>query len=91
MLPTIIAIDMIMSMLLMILLRTQIHLITRSGYINPCFFFFLNPPAKKKNSGAWCQCLFLFVRLLNRTKAEPSSEGHSVLFVEPDCLSPSLC
>lgn len=36
-------------------------------------------------------CLFLFVRLLNRTKAEPSSEGHSVLFVEPDCLSPSLC
>lgn len=89
MLPTIIGIDMIMSMLLIIPLRTQIRLITRSCYINPLKK--KNPQAKKKKSGASSVCLFLFVGLLNRTKAEPSSEGHSVLFVEPDCLSPSLC
>lgn len=90
MLPTIIGIDMIMSMLLIIPLRTQIRLITRSCYINPLNKKILR--LRKKNQvPRLCVCLFLSVRLLNRTKAEPSSEGHSVLFVEPDCLSPSLC
>lgn len=33
----------------------------------------------------------IFVKRLKQSEAEPASEGHSVLFVELDCLSLSLC
>lgn len=79
---------MIMSMLLIIPLRTQSHLITKSYYINPL----KNPPrAKIQVPHLSVGLKQIFVKHLKQSKAEPASEGHSVLFVELDCLSLSLC
>lgn len=83
-----IGIDMIMSMLLIIPLRTRSHLITKSYYINPL----KNPPqAKIQVPHLSVGLKQIFVKHLKQSKAEPGSEGHSVLFVELDCLSLSLC
>lgn len=82
-----------MSAPLIIPLRTQIHLIRKSYYINPL--------KKKKNTllrlkyrcliSVFVRSVSCIVKYLKQSTAETASEGHSVLFVELDCPSLSLC